>query len=451
MHKFDLRILAWAAVLSAVLSAARGATDWPAWRGPLASGASPDADPPLRWDARRNRRWRTELPGRGVSTPIVWRDQIFVTAAVETDTPADTASVARAASETPDFVRRAGARLPTRVVEFNILALRRADGGLRWARTAAAGVPHQGTHGDASWAAASPVTDGERLYVYFGSQGLHAYALDGTPLWRRDLGRFTIKAAFGEGVSPVICGDTVIVSQDHEGPGFIAAFDRVTGDERWRVPRAEVTAWATPLVVEHAGRRQIVVSATGRVRAYDAADGAEQWSVGGMTANVIPCPVADAERVYLMSGFRGHALLAVRLAQATGDVTDQPAAVAWRRERNAPYVPSPLLTDGRLYYLKGNDATLSCVRAEDGAPLFEAQPLEGAKGVYASPVAAAGRLYIAARDGRTVVLKAGPVYEVLAVNTLDDSFTASPALAGRDLFLRGMKSLYCLSEAAGSP
>lgn len=421
---------------------------WPAWRGPLANGASPDAAPPVRWDETTNVRWKVAIPGRGVSTPVVWKDTVFVTTAVETGKDADPEAVKRAEAETPEFVRKAGGRPPAKVLQFTVLALKRGDGRLIWKQIACEEAPAEGTHADGSWSSSSPLTDGERLYVYFGSQGLYCFSLDGRKLWDKRLGQFKIKAQFGEGVSPVLCGDCIIVSQDQEGPGFLAAFNRKTGDEVWRVPRDEVTAWATPIVVEHGGRRQIVVSATKRIRGYDAANGAVLWEVGGMTGNVIPSPVADAERVYCLSGFRGNALLAIRLAAASGDITGKAEALAWKSDKSAPYVPSPLLTDGRLYFFKGNEATLSCVEVATGHVLFGPQALEGGQGAYASPVAAAGRVYATCRNGTTLVLKAGPTFEVIASNPLDDSFTASAALAGKDLFLRGLKSLYCISEKA---
>ncbi len=440
--------IVWSCTALAGEATGRQESDWPAWRGPLATGASPDAMPPVHWDEKTNVRWKTAIPGRGVSTPIVWKDRVFLTTAVETDKPADPAALKRAEADMPDFVRKTGGPLPTKVLQFTVLALKRSDGSVLWKQVACEEAPHEGTHADGSWASGSPVTDGERLYVYFGSYGLYCFDLDGKRLWEKRLGQFRIKAQFGEGVSPVLCGEQVIINQDQEGPGFLAAFNRTTGADTWQVPRDEVTTWATPLIVERQGKRQIVVAASKWIRGYDATQGAVLWKIGGMTANVIPSPVADAERVYCLSGFRGNAILAIRLAAANGDLTDKPDALVWKSTKDAPYVPSPLLVDGRLYYFKANDAVLTCVEAATGKVLFGPQVLEGCKGAYASPVSAAGRVYATARNGRTLVLKAGPAYEVLGDNPLDDSFSASAALAGTDLFLRGLKSLYCIAEKA---
>ncbi len=429
-------------------SASMEESGWPAWRGPLATGVSPDAQPPLRWDESTNVRWKVAIPGRGLSTPIVWKDRVFLLTTVQTEKSVDAETVKKAEAETPEFVKKSGGALPTKVLQFTVMALKRSDGSVLWKQIVCEEAPHASMHADSSWASSSPITDGERLYAYFGSYGLYCLDMDGKKLWEKRFGFFKIKASFGEGVSPVLCGDRIIVNQDQEGGSFIVALDKKTGEQAWRVERDEATSWATPLVLERDGKKQLITSATKRIRSYDAANGAVLWEVGGMTGNVIPCPVADAGVVYCMSGFRGSALLAIRLTGAAGDLTDKAEALAWKGDKDTPYVPSPLLRDGRLYYLKGNDAVLTCVETATGKTLFGPQTLEGAKGAYASPVTAAGRMYVTGRNGMTLVLKEGSTYEVLASNKLDDSFTASAALAGRELFLRGLKSLYCVAEPA---
>ncbi len=438
-----MRPLACALAVALLPFCALAETPWPAWRGPLASGVAPDADPPLRWSETENVAWKTALPGTGHSTPVVWGDRVYVTTAVPTDAAANPEQVKAAEAAVPSW-QRGRARVPTRTVRFAVVAIDRRDGRVAWERTVCERLPHAGTHADGSWASGSPVTDGERLYAFFGSYGLYGLDLDGGVQWSKQLGVMKTRAHFGEGASPAPCGDLLLVNWDGEGPSFLAAFDRRSGEERWRVPRDEPTSWSTPLVVVQGGVTQVVVSATNRIRAYDPADGRELWSCPGMTGNVVPCPVSDGTRVYCMSGFRGSALLAVRLAGAAGDLSEDAHAVAWKRAKDTPYVPSPLLAGGRLYYLKGNNAVLTCVDAESGAPCYEAADLEGLKGAYASPVEAAGRVYVTGRNGVTAVLKAGPTLEVLAVNTLDDGFTASAAAVGRDLFLRGHKALYCI-------
>jgi outer membrane protein assembly factor BamB len=255
-----------------------------------------------------------------------------------------------------------------------------------------------------------------------------------------------IKMGFGEGASPALHGDRLVVNWDHEGESFLAALDRKTGRELWRVPRDEKTTWATPLVVPQPGGAHVVTSASKRVRAYDLESGRMLWEGPGLTANAIPTPVSDGQTVYLTSGFRGNALLAVKLAAAKGDVTGTPALL-WRYDQDTPYVPSPLLYAGGLYFLKSNSAILTRLDAATGEKHFSGR-LEGLENVYASPVAAAERVYVTDRKGATAVLGAGRELKVLAVNTLDDGFDASPALADGDIYLRGRRHLYRISEAA---
>jgi outer membrane protein assembly factor BamB len=290
------------------------------------------------------------------------------------------------------------------------------------------------------------VTDGELVIASFESRGIYAYDMDGKPIWQKDLGDKSMRNQFGEGTTPALHGDSVVVVWDHQGQSFIVALDKRTGNERWRVERDEIDSWATPLVVEHGGRAQVVTSGTKQVRSYDLETGKLLWFGEGLTANPIPSPVATDGLVILTSGYRGNDLQAVRLADATGDITGS-AAIAWSLDRDTPYVPSPLLYDGILYLLKSNSGILSTFDAKTGKPHYQVQRLESAPNVFASPVAAAGRVYIPGQQGTTVVLKAGPAFEVLATNKLDDGlFNASPALVDNAIYLRGQRHLYCIAE-----
>jgi outer membrane protein assembly factor BamB len=251
--------------------------------------------------------------------------------------------------------------------------------------------------------------------------------------------------SFGEGSSPALHGDTVVVYWDDETDNdFIAAFDTRTGKQLWRTPRNEATGWSTPVIVEHDKKFQVIVNATGKVRSYDLVTGKELWSCAGQTANCIPTPVAAAGTVYVTSGFRGSALYAIALGR-TGDLTGTDA-VRWRHDKNTPYVPSPLLADDFLYTVTVNNGVLSCFNARTGQPHFEGERLPGISAIYASPVAAQDRVYVLGRDGKCLVLKKGPTLEVLATNQLDDKTDASIALVGKDLFIRGHRYLYCLAE-----
>jgi outer membrane protein assembly factor BamB len=393
---------------------------WPQWRGPLGTGEAPHARPPVEWSEGKNVAWKVALPGQGKSTPVIWGDVLYLTSAVEVGGQ--------------DRSNAAGS------LDFVLLALGRSDGKVRWQRTLRSEPPHEGIHMDGSYAGGSAITDGERVYAFFGSRGLYAVSLDGTPLWQKHLGRMRTRNAFGEGASPAVHDGSLIVTWDHEGDDFVTAFDAKTGRERWRRERDEPTTWATPHVVMHEGRAQAVVGGTNRVLSYDLATGATVWEAPGLTLNVIPSPVSGNGVVYAMSGFRGNALRAIRLAEAKGTLAGPPG-LAWSYDRDTPYVPSPLLYRDGLYFLKSNSGILTCLDARGGAPHYT-ERLDAVPNVYASPVAADGRVYVVGREGSTVVLAAGPRPQVLATNRLDDGFDASPALVDGELYLRGERHLY---------
>jgi outer membrane protein assembly factor BamB len=424
-----IRMSIWAAGLGLAFVGVVAANDelrWPSWRGPLAIGVAPEGNPPLTWSEDRNVAWKRQLPGLGTSTPIVIGERIFVTTAVDTGTAGE------------------GGR---NVHRFVLMALDLASGETLWERTAREAAPHEGTHQDGTYASCSPVSDGERVYAFFGSHGVYAYSLTGELVWSKDLGDMQTRLGFGEGASPALAGDTLVVNWDHQGSSFIVALDKHTGAERWRQAREEETSWSTPLVVPHDGRHQVITSATNLVRSYDLETGELIWQVSGMTLNAIPTPVHDGGIVYLTSGFRGNALLAVRLEGARGDITGA-AQVLFKLDRDTPYVPSPLVYQGVLYFLKSNSGILTAIDASSGELLYGPERLDAVRNIYASPVAAAGRIYLVGRDGGAVVLGAGPKLEVLAESALDDHFDASPVVVGDRLILRGRSNLYCLQEPA---
>ena len=411
---------------------------WPQWRGPLGTGEAPLAKPPLEWSETKNVRWKIPVPGIGKSTPVVWEDLVILTSAVPTgkDLPA-------AATPTPAPGGRPPQVIPEAAFEFVVLAYGRSDGKLRWQRSVKQEKPHEGLHKDGTYASGSALTDGKRVYAFFGSRGLYALDMKGRVLWQKELGLMQTRNSFGEGASPALHDETLVVTWDHEGADFIVALDAGSGREKWRKQRDEPTTWATPLVVEHGGRAQVVVGGTNKLLSYDLQTGEPVWQAAGLTMNVIPSPVAAGGVVYAMSGFRGNALRAIRLADAKGEVTGPPA-LAWSYDKDTPYVPSPLLVGGGLYFLKSNSGILTALDASSGAARFS-ERLEAVPNVYASPVAADGRIYVVGREGSVVVLAAGPQLKVLATNRLDDAFDASPALVDRELYLRGAKHLYRIS------
>jgi len=416
---------------------------WPQWRGPEMTGVAPDGNPPVEWGEDKNIRWKIEIPGKGHASPIIWDDKIFILTAIETEKTVEPQKVEEREQQLPQWRRRMG-RKTTKVHKFDILAIDRRDGSILWQQTAREQLPHSGTHAEGSWASNSPVTDGEHVCVYFGSYGLYCFDMAGNLVWEKDLGDMATRLSFGEGSTPALYGNSIVVNWDHEGQSFIVAFDKQNGDELWKVDRDEATSWATPIIVEHDGKPQVITSATNRIRSYALATGEQIWECGGMTGNVVPTPVTADGIVYFTSGFRGNALLAIRLEKAKGDITDSDAII-WRHDKNTPYVPSPLLYGDTLYFLQENRGFLSCFNAETGQENYARQKLEGMKTVFSSPVGAGERVYLTAKNGITLVIRRSSTFEVLATNLLNDEFTASPAIVDKEIYLRGHRYLYCVA------
>lgn len=434
----------WSALIVATLGLLASATaaeprsardhNWPHWRGPHANGIAPDADPPITWDADTNIRWKTPIPGAGSATPILWQDRLFVLSARETDVPADGPRVPHPTAKTLP---------PEHKFDFIVSCLNRESGDVEWQQVAVQEGPHEGAHTTNSYASASPTTDGERLYVSFGSRGIFCFDLDGNRLWNRDLGDMRTRFGWGEGASPAVHGDFLIVNWDHEDQSFITALDARTGEDRWRIDRDEPTSWSTPVIVERDGIRQVIVNATNRVRSYELETGRVIWECAGQTVNTIPTPIVVGDVVYCASGYRGAALYALPL-NLTGEL--MAADALWTHAAGTPYVPTPIVANDRLYMTAQNTAALTCLDAADGRVVFGPERLPELQSAYASPIAAAGRLYFVGRTGTTVVLEAGPALNVLSVNTLDDAFDASPVAVGKQLFLRGTESVYCIQD-----
>ena len=410
---------------------------WPQWRGPLGTGVAPHGKPPVEWSEDRNIRWKTAIPGKGLSTPIIWGEHIFLTTAMPQGDPQE-----RRAKPAPGAHDNVA---PLSRQKFVVLAIDRRDGAILWRRTVRTEQPHESTHVTGSWASNSAVTDGEHVFASFGSRGVYCLDMDGEPVWQVDLGDMLSRHGHGEGSSPALHGDTLIVNWDHQGESFVVALDKRTGRQRWKVARDEITSWSTPLVVEHAGTAQVIISATNRVRGYDLADGRVIWECGGLSRNVVASPVAADGFVYVANSYDWQAMLAIRLDGARGDITDTDSVV-WKLSRYTPYVPSPLLYGETLCFLQHNRGILTCLSAKTGRPLLGPRRLSGLHDVFASPVGAADRIYIASRNGKTAVLARGGDFELLAHNDLDDSFSASPAIVGDELYLRGKRSLYCIAE-----
>lgn len=411
---------------------------WPQWRGPLANGVAPFAEPPVEWSEKKNVRWKVEIPGRGHSSPIVFGDQVYVLAAAPVGP-----------EQKPVFDSAPGVHdsVPvTRTNQYLLLALRRSDGRVLRKTAVREEWPHEGGHNTGSPASNSPVTDGELVFAFFGSRGLYCFDTNGVERWRRVLGRMQTLHAHGEGSSPVLLGDKLIVNWDHEGDSFLHAFDKRSGRLLWKIPRDEKTSWSTPLVADVDGKPQIIVSATKRIRGYDPETGRQVWECAGLTDNVVASPVEWRGLLIAGNSYYSQAMLGIRLAGAQGDITGT-ANVVWKLNRLTPYVSSPLLFGDTLYHIRHNQNILVRLDPATGEFRGELLRLNGIRDfIFSSPVGAAGRLYVTGRDGTTVVLRHDRDNATLAVNRLDDSFSASAALVDKELYLRGEKFLYCISE-----
>ena len=333
---------------------------------------------------------------------------------------------------------------PERKMRFQVIAIDRKTGKSRWQTTVRQAQPHQSTHESGTWASNSPVTDGHHVIAFFGSNGL--FCLDGPTgkiIWQKDLGKMQVKHGHGEGVSPALHGNTVIINWDHEGDSFVVALNKATGKELWRQPRDEPTSWSTPIIVEHDGKPQVIISATNAIRAYDLATGKELWKCGGMPNNVVASPVATNGIVIAGASYVRKAMLAINLKGATGDLTETDK-VLWRRRTGTPYVPSLLLYQDTLYFFHHYQNIISIADARTGQ---EHGPFRiPIRSLYASPVAAANRVYLTDLTGVTLVLAHGKKPELKSRNDLGEPISASAAIAGNEIFLRGSQHLYCIAE-----
>ena len=413
--------------------------NWPQWRGPLGTGVAVKGNPPTEFSETKNLKWKTEIPGKGHATPIIWENKIIVQTAVPTEEKVKLEETAKSEGQQ----RMSGTKTDA-VHEYRVILVNRETGKIEWQTTVAREKPQESTHELGSWASNSPCTDGEFIYAYFGSRGLFCLDFLGKVIWKRDFGQLQKHMSFGEGESPYLYGNKIFIQWDHEGESMIYAIDKKTGKDVWKMEREEGTSWATPFVVEVNGKPQVITSATNQVRSYDYETGEIIWTSSGMTRNVIPNPVYEDGILYVMSGFRGSAIQAIDLTKAKGDITGTDA-ILWTFAEDTPYTPNPVLMNGKLYFLRVNNGYLTCLDAKTGKVFYTKQKLEGINSIFSSPTGVADRLYIVA-DKICLVLKAGETFEVLASNVLDDNFHASPVIVGDELFLRGFKSFYCFSE-----
>jgi outer membrane protein assembly factor BamB len=426
------------------LSGGLRAENWPQFRGPGSLGISAEKQLPIEWGSSKNVRWRIEIPGAGWSSPVVWEDKVFITTAT-------TEKQAKPRAFSDSYGGANVGKPADSVYRWEVYCLDRPTGKVLWKQTTAEGKPAIPCHPSNSYASETPVTDGQRVYAYFGMTGLFCYDLTGRLLWSKNLGTYKMMMGWGTGSSPALEGDRLFVQCDNEEKSFLVALDKKSGKELWRADRDEKSSWGTPFVWRNKVRTELVSGGGKKVRSYDPATGKLLWELGGMSGMCTTTPVADDERLYTgTSGPPGsNSPLVAVTAGASGDITLKEgevsnAGVVWSQSRAGPFLPSPLLYGGYLYVLEARLNMLSCYDAKTGESAYTKERLHQAKGFTASPWAYDGRIFCLDQDGRTFVLKAGPKFELLATNKLDDTFAASPAIAGGDLLLRGATHLYCI-------
>ncbi len=427
---------------------AAAAQNWPSFRGPAASGVADKQNLPSAWDSAKGVRvlWKTPIPGLAHSSPIVWGDRVFLTTAV---------------SRRSDVTFKRGlygegtASDDVSVQQWKVLCLDRATGRLFWERIAYEGVPKEKRHIKATYANATPATDGRVVVAFFGSHGLYAYDLDGRPLWKRDLGRLDVGAydapdyEWGTASSPILDGERVIVQCDQQKGSFLIALDRNTGETIWRTERDELPSWGTPAIYPGKARTELVTNGSNFIRGYDAATGKELWRLGGSSKITAPTPVYSGELIVVASGRRPEAPIFVIRAGAAGDITPPAESgnrwVAWSKQQRGPYMPTPLIYRDSLYVL-GNAGIFDCYNLKTGDEIYRRRIPHQGSGFSASPVASDGKIFLPSEDGDIFVIKAGPQFELLSKNEMGEPLMATPAIAGGMLIVRTEHHLWAIGE-----
>ena len=430
-------------IVIAVLAIASGAsadtTNWPQFRGPRSDGLGEGASLPDRWTTTENVVWKIDVPGWGWSSPVVWDDKVFLTSAV-VDPPVPTPKVGGYPG---------GNVKPGDVHRWVVYCIDRKTGKLLWEREVHKGVPPQPRHPKNSYASDTPVTDGERVYAYFGNIGLFVFDMDGKPLWEQKWGSFPMRDGWGTGIAPVLHKDRLYLINDNEQKSFLVALDKNTGKQIWRVERAEKSNWSTPYIWENDKRTELVTIGTARVRSYDL-DGKVLWELAGTSGLVSLMPVAKHGLLYVGAGYHYGPLYAIRPG-ASGDISLKAGEkgnewIAWHEAKGAPIHPSFLISGDRLYSVF-DAGFLTCHDAKSGKILFNRERIEtGAGRFYASPWSYQNKVFMLNEDGKTYVIEDGPAYKLLHTCALDEPAWATPAIAHGSLFVRTYSKLYRIEK-----
>ena len=426
---------------SALNSARAAGANWPQWRGPSGQGVSTEKNLPETWSPAKNIKWKTAIPGRGHSSPIVWGKRVFVTTAIEGDVVAGAKAVKHVMPDNQEFLHPDSIGADKKHT-FKVICLDSETGKVLWEQVAFEGTPYDNRHRKSSYAASTPVTDGKLVYAYFGTEGLYAYDMKGKLAWKVDLGKLAT-VGMGTGTSPILYENLLIVQCDEDNgeKSFVVALDKKTGKEVWRTPRKVQVSWATPIVVKTATRAELITSGTETVVAYDPATGKELWRHKGVDSNAIPSPVANNDLVFISAGFPQKVAMAINLG-GSGDLADK---VVWKYAKGTAYVPSPILY-GEYLYLTTDRGVLTCLDAKTGEVKYEGGRVPIPATFTASPVAFEGKILLTSEDGDTFIVKAGPKHEILGTNSVGEPVYASPAIADGNIFIRAEKNIYAIGN-----
>jgi outer membrane protein assembly factor BamB len=413
--------------------------NWPQWRGPGGRGVSDEKNLPTEWTESKNVQWKTAIPGRGHSSPIIWGKRIFLTTSIEGPVVPGAKPVTHIRRGQvyvhPDSV--GGDHIYT----IKVLCLDRETGKILWERSAV----YDDRHRKNTFASATPVTDGKFVWAFFDAEGVYCYDFDGNLVWKSSLGKFA-KMGMGNGMSPVLHENLLILQCDQEdgGPGsFIAALDKLTGKVAWRTERTQRKTWATPVLVHSAQGMELIASGAESIVSYDPTTGKEFWHCEGVVSHAIPSAVTGHGMVFVSGGSTGQPKVAmgIRLGDS-GELRNTPRVV-WRYNKGTAYVPSPILYGDYLYLLT-DGGIITCLEAKTGQVKYEGGRLPVPATFTASPVAFDNKILLTSEDGDTFVIKAGPTCEVIRTNSIGEPVYASIAICAGRLFIRGEKNLYCI-------
>ncbi|HLK62533.1 MAG TPA: PQQ-binding-like beta-propeller repeat protein [Bryobacteraceae bacterium] len=428
---------------------AGSAQNWPSFRGPGASGVADGQKLPSAWDVAKgiNIAWKTPIPGLAHSSPIVWGDRVFVTTAISSRGNADFKRGLYGEGDASED------RSPQ---QWKLLCLNKKSGAVLWERLAYEGAPKEKRHMKATYANATPATDGEVVVAFFGSQGIYAYDLDGKPLWNRDLGRFDVGAydlpeyEWGTASSPILYRGMVIVQCDQQKGSFLTALDRKTGQTVWKTERDELPSWGTPTIVPGKQRTELVTNASNFIRGYDPATGKELWRLGGSSKITAPTPIYNGDLILVASGRRPEAPIFAIRAGAEGDISlpnnhSDSRSVAWSKTQRGSYMPTPLFYHGLLYVL-ANAGILDCYGFETGREIYRERIPHQGSGFSASPVASDGKIYLSSEDGDIFVVSAGEQFSLMKKNSMEEPVMATPAISGGMLIVRTQHQLFAIRQ-----